>query len=165
MHGHPAERWSQSGQLSTCLPEEGTKRVVWTTAPRNDNWDERGVAVAMTAPGRPPAALPPNWHAANRACGQGYYFNELTPETSWTDPILRRSQNPILPHRSHLVPPRPHHSQLVPRLHCSRFRPPHCHDCSSPRAAPNVPVASNPHFSCDGVDGRPTAQLSFKASD
>ena len=30
-------------------------------------------------------------------------------------------------------------------------------------AAPNVPVTTNPHFSCDGVDGRPTAQLSFVA--
>ena len=30
-------------------------------------------------------------------------------------------------------------------------------------AATNVPAAAHPHHSCDGVDGRPTAQLSFIA--
>ena len=37
------------------------------------------------------------------------------------------------------------------------------HLTATTAAAPNVPFATNPHFSYDGVDGRPTAQLSFVA--
>ena len=37
------------------------------------------------------------------------------------------------------------------------------HHLTPTTAVVNVPAATNPHHSCDGVDGRPTAQLAFIA--
>ena len=54
---------------------------------RNDIWDDAVLrGRSMTASGPPLAALPSNWHAATAPDGQGYYFNDLTRETSWTEP-------------------------------------------------------------------------------
>ena len=121
----------------------------------------------MAAPASPPAALPPNWHTATAPDGQEYYFNELTRETSWTAPAPQAAAARTCLTGTTAIDWSDH--GLTAANKSRRCTAAYSHHLTPTTAvvnipaATNVPAAAHPHHSCDGVDGRPTAQLSFIA--